>query len=177
MFTRLIITPRSVPRLDFRDSGPLGNLQDPTLELLVEHLKRVERYKLPRHECALQYRVRGPQFVLHYDDYLPEVPHELVEAGIVIIRAEIIRHMIEPTEALPGYYRWTGHDDATAKVENLYPKQDTKAGADPSTAPGPHYAQRINVTAPSLAEVDRFHSLLCLGELDDDRVPWSGPRK
>ena len=138
------------------DTRP-GAVTHATLE---EHFDEFSMTHLRKLGANLEQDYQSGTFVLKYNHYVPHLPQELAQHGIVPVSAEIVRFWNAPTKARAGYY-----EDAklgfTAIVERVFPEQRT--GYNNRTPIEPLYAQNIRVSGPSLAAVQEYNTKLCTG--------------
>lgn len=107
---------------------------------------------------------RTGNFVLNFDRYLARLPQEIVDMGILVVRAEIVRMKSAPIRARAGFYEAVGLGFA-ATVERVFPAECAHYAGGVIRRGGQAmlYAQNIRVSGPSLEAVQEFNTKLSTG--------------
>lgn len=159
MYTHVFVSPEDAKLLFIAFArrplrpGEVGVVTGATLE---EHFAECSQTYLAKLAAMLEQVRSEDLFVLKFDRYLPHLPVELLDMGIVPAKVEIVRFNSAPTSARAGYYE-VSSEGLTATVERIVPTQHDRS------KPAGVYAQNIRVSGPSLEAVQEFHSKLCEG--------------
>lgn len=162
MFTHLYVSEADAKRL-FEAFAPkplapgqFGAMTEATFE---RHFELYSSTHLGKLGASLDSEEPEGCYALKFREYVAHMPRELVDMGIELLRAEILRYHSAPTKARAGYYE----DPAsgfTATVERFFPTQAV------SNNPVPLYAQNIRVSGPSLKAAQEFNSKLSSGSFN-----------
>jgi hypothetical protein len=133
---------------------------------LDEHFAEFGQASLPKLVATMEQDRANGLFVVKFREYLAHMPEPIVQLGVEVVRAEIVRFHSAPTNARAGYYE---NPDASfsATVERIFPEQyDSSGNCYQQRKVVPLYAQNIRVVGPTLAKVQELNTKLSAGHLN-----------